>query len=728
MDSTNTPTNTTDNFYKNLLKEHMGLLKMKIKMPVRDNKALALVYTPGVAASCLEIKNDKMKALKYTNKMNAMLVVSDSSALPDFHNNMAIIPYLEAICVYYKNLYNIDAYPLVLDHSKVKNSEDLYETIRAIMPAFSAVEFFNVSEERFNGFCEIYTQKNSDLPMTENFAFILSNNKRKLDDETLKFEGFNISANSIYGAILRAVLDTQTQGNLQKVLDEVLNYITDKKPQCLFQILSKTCNFIFSNDLSSLKKLTNNDKNEYNLHNEELSTQHIIKKYQKYIYTGNWVEHFPSGYHFHKKTNDENSLLLHARYRGVVGAGSKLEVKERRELDYIFSWKNLDSVSLHLQSHPEDASKLTCKRNLGAIITNGTAILGLGSIGALAGLPVMEGKSVLFKLYGGTDIVPFCVDELKVENLIRIIERITPIFSIINLEDIKSPDCFELEPRLNELVDFPVFHDDQHGTAVVVLAGIINALKLKKMNISDAKIVMNGAGAAGLSVTELLITYGAKNFVICDTEGAIYTGREKNMNEFKNKLASMTNKNLEKGKLSDIIKNSDIFIGLSAPKAVTQDMIKSMNKDPVIFALANPTPEIYPEEALEAGAFIVATGRSDFPNQINNSLAFPGIFRAAVDVRAKNITIEMKIAASEAIAKLVHGEELRPDFIMPASLDPMVSMSVCRAVAEVAFKQGQNQDKTFDADLIYENIHSWFLEEKLINFEFIREQNYQWKI
>lgn len=727
MDSTNT--NTKDNLYKNLLKEHMGLLNMKIKMPVRDNKALALVYTPGVAASCLEIKNDKMKALKYTNKMNAMLVVSDSSALPEFHNNMAIIPYLEAICVYYKNLYNIDAYPLVLDHSKVKNSEDLYETIRAIMPAYSAVEFFNVSEERFNGFSQIYTQKNSDLAMTENFAFILSNNKRKLDHETLKSLGLNISANSIFGAILRAVLDTQTQGSLQKLFDDVINYVSEKKPQCLFQILSNTCNNIFSNDLSSLKKLpSNNDKNLYNLHCEELSTQHIIKKYQKYIYTGNWVEHFPHGYHFHKKTNDENSLLIHARYRGIVGAGSKLEVKERRELDFIFSWENLDSVSLHLQTHPQDACKLTCKSNLGAIITNGTAILGLGSIGALAGLPVMEGKSVLFKLYGGTDIVPFCVDELNVENLIRIVDRITPIFSIINLEDIKSPDCFEVEPRLNALVDYPVFHDDQHGTAVVVLAGIINALKLKKMNISDAKIVLNGAGASGLSVTELLVTYGAKNFIICDTEGALYTGREKNMNEFKNRLASMTNKNLEKGKLCEIIKNSDIFIGLSAPKAVTQDMIRTMNKDPVIFALANPTPEIYPEEAIEAGAYIVATGRSDFPNQINNSLAFPGIFRAAVDVRAKNITIEMKIAASEAIANLVHGETLRPDYIMPASLDPMVSMSVCRAVAEVAFKQGENKDKSFNSDMVYENIHSWFLEEKLINFEFIKDQNYQWKI
>jgi len=352
---------------------------------------------------------------------------------------------------------------------------------------------------------------------------------------------------------------------------------------------------------------------------------------------------------------------------------------------------------------------------LGAIITNGTAILGLGDIGAVSGMPVMEGKSVLFKLYGGTDIIPICIEEKDSEKMITLIKRILPGLSIINLEDIKAPNCFTIENELNNFAEFPVFHDDQHGTAVVTLAGIINASKLKKVeDRSKLKIVMNGAGAAGLSVSNLLISYGFTNLIVCDTAGAIFTGRPKNMNAFKNDIAAITNPNKINGNLEDVLKNTDVFIGLSAPGALTQEMVKTMNKDPVIFALANPTPEIYPKEALEAGAFIVATGRSDFPNQINNSLAFPGIFRAAVDTKAKNITTEMKVAAAVGIANLIPEEDLRTDFIMPASLDTKVSKSVTMSVAEISKKSGEATLNPCDL-YIAENINSWFLEGKLIN-------------
>jgi malic enzyme len=709
--------------YEDLLREHMGLFKMKIKMPVRDTKALALVYTPGVAASCLEIKTDITKALRYTNKMNSMLVVTDSSGFQNLvdgkdWNNMAAIPYLEAICVFYKNSANIDAYPLVLDFSKVKNESELAECIQAIMPGFSAVEFFSMCPDRLKGCYEIFNSSKNTY-----FAYFDSNQKRKLDDD-LNLKNLNFSSNSLYSLIIRAILDTQSNGNMTNLIEHVIKNVLESKINCPLQVLQSASEYILKNNMSSLKD------SRYNLNKEEMSTNYILNKFNKFLHFGEdaWVEEFPHGYHFHKKTNDENSLLLHARYRGVVGTGSKLTLKDQEKLSKLFSWENLDQVSNYLIKEPNQASNLTCKRNLGAIITNGTAILGLGNIGPLSGLPVMEGKSVLFKLYGGTDIIPLCIDELNPDKLIAIVSRITPIFSIINLEDIRSPDCFQIEPQLNSITNFPVFHDDQHGTAVVVLAGMINCLKLKNKKIEDMKIVMNGAGAAGLSVTELLLTYGAKKFIICDTEGAIYLGREKNMNEFKNKLAKMTNFEKEQGKLNEILKGADVFIGLSGPKALSPDMVRSMNSDPIIFALANPTPEIFPDEALEAGAFIVATGRSDFPNQINNSLAFPGIFRAAVDVKAKNITIEMKIAASEAIAGLVSEKRLSREYIIPGALDTAVSMEVCRAVAEVAFKQGENQEQNLDTNLIIENIHSWFLDEKLLNFEHIKKTNVEWTI
>ena len=432
------------------------------------------------------------------------------------------------------------------------------------------------------------------------------------------------------------------------------------------------------------------------------------------------MEAYPNKFLSKHRTINENSILLHRRYHGVVETGINIEVKSIELLNTLLSWSNLDLVSSKINSTPSLINSLTCRGNLGAIITNGTAILGFGDIGAVAGLPVMEGKCVLFKLFGGTNVMPLCIQEKNPKPLISIIEKISKSFCAINLEDIKAPECFEIETKLIQTIPYPVFHDDQHGTAIVVLAGIINALKLARKKIEDVKIVMNGAGAAGLSVTELLVTHGAKNIIICDTTGAIYTGRENNMNAFKEKLAVLTNSKKQKGSLNQVLKNSDIFIGVSAPKILTKEMIKTMNKDPIIFALANPEPEIYPSEAKEAGALIVATGRSDFDNQVNNSLAFPGIFRAAIDVRARRISIQMKIAASKAIANLISEDRLHPNYIIPDSLDSKVPVVVANAVAKEAIASGLAENKQIDGEHVEHNLLGWLLEEKLRNWDYIR--------
>jgi malic enzyme len=641
-----------------------------------------------------------------------MIVVTDSSTFANQEwNNYAGVPYLEAFCVYYKTIANIDCFPFILDLALIKSSEDLQETIDHIMPCFSAVEFFGVSKERV-----------AQFKTDGKYAFFDGSNKREVDAESI------IPANQLYAAILRAALDTQAYINLNVVLEYVLKEINSEDFQLksckknFKEVLKMSTQYILDNGLSK------QTSKEFNLDQQELSVDYVMRKYRRFLEEGTdgWIDTFPHGYISKDHTNDENSLLLHSRYRGVIQTDSKIHVKNFETLDEIFTWDNLDYISRKIIADPFESNFLTCRSNLGAIITNGTAILGLGDIGALSGMPVMEGKSVLFKQYGGTDIIPICIEEKDSKKFIEIVHRITPIFSIINLEDIKAPECFKIEPALNDLCDYPVFHDDQHGTAVVVLSGLINAIKLANKQVENIKIVMNGAGAAGLSITQLLLEFGVKNFVICDTEGAIYEGREKNMNDFKNTIAKITNRNFEKGKLAEVIKGADVFIGVSAPKSLSKEMVSTMNEKAIVFALANPTPEIYPDEAIEAGALIVATGRSDFANQINNSLAFPGIFRAAVDLKLRNITIPMKIAAAKAIASLIDVDHLKKDYIIPGSLDPKVSVTVARAIAEVAFLNNLSRNVNTSIDLVQENISSWFLEGRLKNFEYIAEKNIKW--
>ncbi len=378
-------------------------------------------------------------------------------------------------------------------------------------------------------------------------------------------------------------------------------------------------------------------------------------------------------------TTAEKALMLHEQWNGKLDTVAKSKVKTREDLALAYTPGVAEPCKV-IAKDKEAAYKYTWKANTIAVVSDGSAVLGLGNIGPEAAMPVMEGKAVLFKEFGGVNAVPICLDTQDTEEIIKAVTYLAPTFGGINLEDISAPRCFEIEERLKATLDIPVFHDDQHGTAIVVLAGIINALKVigyKKKE--DCKIVVNGAGAAGVAITKLLLSYGFKTAILCDRKGAISSERD-DLNSSKKEMLSITNPNDEKGKLADVIKNADIFIGVSGPGTLTPDMVRTMNKDSIIFAMANPVPEIMPDEAKAAGARVVGTGRSDFPNQVNNVVAFPGIFKGALEGRARQITEEMKLAAALAIADLVPEDKLSEDNVMPEAFDPQVAVKVAEAV------------------------------------------------
>ena len=382
----------------------------------------------------------------------------------------------------------------------------------------------------------------------------------------------------------------------------------------------------------------------------------------------------------------KESLKLHYELKGKLEITPRAKVDSKEALSLAYT-PGVAEPCLVIQKDVEKSYELTRRWNTVAVVTDGTAVLGLGDIGPEAGMPVMEGKCVLFKAFGDVDAIPLCVRTKDVEEIVKTVSLLAGSFGGVNLEDISAPRCFEIEKRLKEICDIPIFHDDQHGTTVVTLAGLINALKLTGKKIEEVKIVTSGAGAAGIAIIKLLLSMGAKHVIMTDREGAIYKGRE-NLNPIKMEMAELTNLSMEKGSLSDVIKNADVFIGVSAPGTLSKEMVKSMAEKPIIFACANPIPEIFPEDAKEAGAAVVSTGRSDFPNQINNVLCFPGIFRGALDVRAKDINDEMKVAAAYAIAELVSDRELNAEYILPAAFDERVKDAVAKAVSEAAKKSG----------------------------------------
>mgnify|MGYP002624419053 CR=1 FL=1 len=381
----------------------------------------------------------------------------------------------------------------------------------------------------------------------------------------------------------------------------------------------------------------------------------------------------------------EEALKKHYEWRGKIEVITNVPVNSKNDLALAYT-PGVAQPCIEIKNNISKSYELTRRWNLCLVVTDGSAVLGLGNIGPEAGMPVMEGKCVLFKSFGDVDAFPLCVKTQDVNEFVQTVYNISGSFGGINLEDISAPRCFEIEEKLKNLCDIPVFHDDQHGTAIIALAGLTNALKVVNKKISDVKIIMSGAGAASIAITKLLLKNGAKNIILCDKAGAIYKGRTEHMNNIKIEMAEITNPENLKGNLNEIINNSDVFIGVSAPNLLNSEMVKKMNSDAIIFACANPTPEIFPDEALKAGAKVVATGRSDFPNQINNVLAFPGIFRGAFDAKATQINDEMKSAAAHALANLVSDDELNENYIIPAAFDPRVVPAVSKAVYEAAKK------------------------------------------
>jgi len=383
----------------------------------------------------------------------------------------------------------------------------------------------------------------------------------------------------------------------------------------------------------------------------------------------------------------EESLKKHYEWQGKIEVICRAPLETRDDLSLAYT-PGVAQPCLEIQKDVNKSYELTRRSNLVAVVTDGTAVLGLGDIGPEAGMPVMEGKCALFKAFGDVDAIPLCVRSKEVSDIVNTVKLLAGSFGGVNLEDISAPRCFEIEKQLKECCDIPIFHDDQHGTAVVTLAAMLNALKVVGKKLDEIRVVTSGAGAAGIAIIKLLISMGLKDVVLCDRNGAIYKGRPEGMNPMKDEMAEITNQQMRKGSLEEVIKGADVFIGVSAPGCVTPEMVKSMAKDPIIFPMANPTPEIMPDEAKAAGAAVVGTGRSDFPNQINNVLAFPGIFRGALDVRASDINDEMKIAAAKAIASFVTDDKLSADYIIPSALDKTVAQAVAKAVAQAAKDTG----------------------------------------
>ena len=380
------------------------------------------------------------------------------------------------------------------------------------------------------------------------------------------------------------------------------------------------------------------------------------------------------------------SLEMHEKNGGKVSIQSKVEIKCKDDLSTAYT-PGVAEPCFKIKENKDDIYKYTCKSNMVAVVSDGTAVLGLGNIGASASIPVMEGKSILFKEFADVDAFPICIDTMDIDDIVKTVKLIEPVFGGINLEDINSPRCIEIENRLKKELDIPVFHDDQHGTAIIVSAGILNAAKLAGKRIEDLEIVINGAGSAGMAIAKMLLNLNVKNIVLCDINGAIHEDSE-DINWAQKEMLAVTNKYGERGTLVDVIKNKDVFIGVSAPNMVTREMVATMAKKAIVFAMANPTPEIFPDEAKAGGAFIVGTGRSDFPNQVNNVLAFPGIFRGALDVRAREINEEMKVAAAYAIANVVGDDELSCDYVLPDAFNKNVVENVAKAVREAAINTG----------------------------------------
>lgn len=648
-----------------------GMIGVKPKVKVSGKEYLGMVYTPGVACCCLAIQKDQSLALKYTNKANACVVLTDGSGCPSFDAATWVqeksIPLLETECLFAKAFGGIDAYPLLSDSKLTTHSDHLKEAVDAISPSYAAIQLLFISKERREGLKASLVQK----PVQ---SFIWTCDESELVEATLeqlKLKG-TVSERLVRTLATRVGLDHQVHGvPCQEAIKTALDDFSKK--------IQATCC-----DLSLIEELTKSFQQVFKT-DQPLRNSLVFVK-DNYIYGGE--RRAPDNRSYESFSNDENAIYVHERFRGMTQTYSKLKVRSLADFDQNFSTERLKEVTDLIEKDPELADFLTIRKNYSAIITNGTAILGLGDIGALSGMPVMEGKCVLFSNLGMINMMSLCIQEKNEDKFIAVVHRLSPIFASINLEDIKAPQCFKIEETLKELCRPAIFHDDQHGTAIVATAAMLNYVKLVKRDVSQLHVVMNGSGAAGISICKLLMKAGIGHLVVCDTKGSIFKGRKENMNPEKDWIAENTNEKGLQGGLKDVIKGADIFIGVSVAKALTQDMVRTMNKDSLVLALANPEPEIYPAEAKEAGAFVTGTGRSDFHNQVNNSLAFPGLFKAIMLHRISTITDSMKLAAAKALASLVPDKELSPEKVIPEPLSVGVPNRIADVVGELAEKEG----------------------------------------
>ena len=633
--------------------EQGGLMGVMPTMPVCDNHALSIIYTPGVAEPCKEIARDEALSYKYTWRGNALAVIG---------GGLPWLPRLEAAAAALKLLAGVDAVPLVV---AAQTAGETARVVRAITPTFGGVWLLGLKPA--DAAHAIDALSNLDIPVI----------RPPRDEEHC------LADPSVYPGLIRALLDLR----VAELEPRLVAAAADEAERAELSFASAV----------RVARVVAEAAIELGLARNDVAAGAVERRLTEYLDTGRLRPFEEASDWLEAASPEEAALRLHASVGGAIEMRPKLRPRDPERLIALIGRGR--AASELIRNSPALAGRVTCKSNTVAVVTDGTAVLGLGDIGAAAALPVMLGKSALFKSFAGCDAVPVCIDTRDPAEMADIVEAIAPSFGGINLEDISAPRCFEIEDALKERLDIFVFHDDQHGTAVTTLAGLINAARLRGKALGELTVTFNGAGAAGTAVTKLLIAAGVRDVILCDSSGAIYRGRSGNMNPMKEEIAELTNGECVRGTLADALRGRDVFIGLSVAGALTADMIRTMAREPIIFAMANPVPEIMPADARAAGAMAVATGRSDFANQINNCLGFPGIFRGALDVRARAINDEMKLAAAVAIAGLVGEGELRPDYFIPSAMDLRVPPAVAGAIAKAAIESGEARVEADPAEI-----------------------------
>lgn len=657
-------------------KLYRGVLGTDSKVPVRDKYGLSMVYTPGVAEPCKMIQANPDDAFIYTSRGESLALVSNGSDVLDLGDigPQAVLPILEGEAAMLSELGGLSAYPLCVTCKSVKDFRFLFTNIA---PSFGAIAVFGLNKEFYDEMADMFEP---DIPLVR-YEDVLDKvfarrrdltPRQKFFDSYMAMPGFLNALVACNARDVSHVVYYAAGREIDDALKSMGGFSAGAINFGLAERVGRVCADAFNASGTGRRKV---------------DAEALAARIHGIVYEGHGATVESPAVPYDNEHLMQAALDLYRRHRGTTRTRARARIVDRASLNMIAGQGALYAAE-EIAAHPERLHEYTAKGNTVAVISDGSAVLGLGNLGGPAALPVMEGKCVLFRTLAGVNAHPLVLATQNVAKIQKIISMVSHTYGGVNLEDIQAPKCFELERRLQGKIDIPVFHDDQHGTSSVVLAGLINALKLTGRNAGGSTVAVNGAGAAGITVTRMLLKYGFKDVVLCDTAGIICDGREENMNDEKREMAKLTNKTGIKGGIAEAIKGRDIFIGLSTGNCVTREMVGSMAENPVVFALANPVPEIMPDDARAAGASVVATGRSDFPNQVNNALVFPGIFRGALGVRAKEINDEMKLAVSKALAESIPEDELDIRNFVPSALDIRVTPMVAAAAARAALDSG----------------------------------------